>query len=114
VQGKHFLFVMPGGAGYTECVCNAAGESVGENNRGTWRDTETSFDPTRYHMYGSNQGRWLSPDPLGRDVANPQSLNRYAYVLNNPATLVDPQGLSSCVPGISRFPYLTAADLSPS
>jgi hypothetical protein len=32
-------------------------------------------------------------------VANPQSLNRYAYVLNNPATLVDPQGLSGCVPG---------------
>ncbi len=78
------------------------------------RDAETSFDPTRYRMYGSNQGRWLSPDALGGDVANPQSLNRYAYVLNNPATLVDIQGLSGCVPGISRFPYLTVADLSPS
>src|ERR1700748_1936466 len=29
-------------------------------------------------------GRFMSPDPLGGDLTNPQSLNRYAYVLNNP------------------------------
>ncbi len=42
------------------------------------------------------QGRWISPDPAGRgatSLANPQSWNRYAYVLNNPLALVDPQGL---------------------
>jgi hypothetical protein len=27
------------------------------------------------------------------DLTNPQSLNRYAYVMNNPTTLVDPSGL---------------------
>jgi hypothetical protein len=37
-------------------------------------------------------GRWLSPDPMGGDVSNPQSLNRYAYALNNPETLTDPLG----------------------
>ena len=37
--------------------------------------------------------RWLTPDPVGGDVTNPQSLNRYAYVRNNPTTLVDPLGL---------------------
>ena len=36
-------------------------------------------------------GRWLSSDPTGGDVTNPQSLNRYAYVLNNPASLNDPR-----------------------
>jgi RHS repeat-associated protein len=43
-----------------------------------------------------SQGRWISPDPVGRGattVANPQSWNRYAYVLNNPLNLVDPLGL---------------------
>jgi uncharacterized protein RhaS with RHS repeats len=38
-------------------------------------------------------GRWLTPDPVGGDVTNPQSLNRYAYALNNPTTLTDPLGL---------------------
>jgi hypothetical protein len=40
-----------------------------------------------------NVGRWHSPDPLGGDITNPQSLNRYAYVMNNPTTLIDPLGL---------------------
>ncbi|HXJ95146.1 MAG TPA: RHS repeat-associated core domain-containing protein [Terriglobia bacterium] len=43
--------------------------------------------------------RWLTPDPAGLaavDLTNPQSLNRYAYVLNNPTTLIDPSGLDPC------------------
>ena len=46
-----------------------------------------------YRFYGSNLGRWHSPDPLGGDITNPQSLNRYAYVMNNPTSLTDPRGL---------------------
>jgi RHS repeat-associated protein len=49
------------------------------------------YTPNR--TYRANHGRWLSPDPLAGDVSNPQSLNRYAYVLNNPTTLIDPLGL---------------------
>ena len=43
-----------------------------------------------------NQGRWISPDPAGlaaADPTNPQSWNRYAYVMNSPLGLVDPSGL---------------------
>ena len=61
--------------------------------------------PFRYYV--SNQGRWLTPDPLAGDVMNPQSLNRYAYVLNNPTTLIDPLGLQGC-PNV----YQTAAQCS--
>jgi RHS repeat-associated protein len=49
--------------------------------------------PTR--EYGI-QGRWPSPDPAGLaavDPTNPQSWNRYAYVLNNPLSYVDRTGL---------------------
>lgn len=43
------------------------------------------------------QGRWPSPDPSGiaaANSANPQSWNRYAYVLNNPLASFDPSGLT--------------------
>ena len=46
-------------------------------------------------------GRWISPDPAGLgavDPSNPQSWNRYAYVLNNPVNAVDPLGLDDFAP----------------
>ena len=55
-------------------------------------DTTTSTNETTYRFYSQNLGRWLSSDVVAGNVANPQSLNRYAYVLNNPTTLVDPLG----------------------
>ena len=39
-------------------------------------------------------GRFVSPDVLVPDPSNPQSLNRYAYVRNNPLNFVDPSGHS--------------------
>jgi hypothetical protein len=42
-------------------------------------------------------GRWTSADPSGlffADPGNPQSLNLYTYVVNNPLQFVDPNGLS--------------------
>ncbi len=60
------------------------------------RDSETSLDPTPHRMYSPGEGRWLSPDPAGKRAAkpaNPQSWNRYAYVLNNACNGTDPLGL---------------------
>ncbi len=50
------------------------------------------FTPNR--TYHSRLYRWLSPDPVAGSILNPQSLNRYAYVLNNPTNLIDPLGLN--------------------
>jgi RHS repeat-associated protein len=36
--------------------------------------------------------RWNSPDPVMRLNHDPQSLNRYTYVRNDPVNLVDPDG----------------------
>jgi RHS repeat-associated protein len=51
-------------------------------------------DAAQFRNYMQSYGRWMTPDKLGGDVADPQSLNRYAYVMNNPATFSDPLGLS--------------------
>lgn len=61
---------------------------------GLERDSESNLDHTSFRQY-ETFGRWLSPDPyLGSmDLTNPQSLNRYAYVTNNPLSLVDRNGL---------------------
>jgi RHS repeat-associated protein len=58
-------------------------------------DSETALNHTEFRQYASAEGRWLSPDPYTGSVnlANPQSLNRYAYVLNNPLIMNDPKGL---------------------
>jgi RHS repeat-associated protein len=56
-------------------------------------DQESGNYYTLNRYYPPNLGRWLSPDPLAGDITNPQSLNRYAYVLNNPTTFIDPLGL---------------------
>jgi RHS repeat-associated protein len=63
---------------------------------GKERDTESGLDHFEFRSYGSNMGRWMSPDPRGNSVAdfsNPQSWNMYSYVLNNPLKYVDPFGL---------------------
>jgi RHS repeat-associated protein len=46
--------------------------------------------------YNPTWGRWLSPDPKGGNVLNPQSFNRYAYVDSNPLSLTDPLGQEPC------------------
>jgi RHS repeat-associated protein len=63
------------------------------------RDSESGSDYFGARYLASSMGRWLSPDPLGMafaDPTDPQSLNRYAYVLNNPLIFSDPDGLD-CV-----------------
>jgi RHS repeat-associated protein len=55
---------------------------------------------TWFRYYDVNQGRWMGVDPLSGSPDNPQSADRYAYVLDDPANLTDPLGLfHSCPPG---------------
>jgi RHS repeat-associated protein len=62
---------------------------------GKERDNESGLDYFGARYYGSSMGRFMSPDPLGGHLENPQSLNKYAYALNNPLTNTDPTGLDS-------------------
>ncbi len=55
-------------------------------------DQTTGLSYMRGRYYNPHLGRFLSVDPVGGDVANSQSWNRYSYVLNNPLAFVDPNG----------------------
>ena len=68
------------------------------------RDEETKLDYFLARYYSSAQGRFTSVDPAMSSArpAMPQSWNRYAYVLNNPVRLIDPDGLADNDPNKPR------------
>jgi RHS repeat-associated protein len=72
---------------------------AGSRSTGKERDTESGNDYFGARYYASSMGRFMSPDwsdesdpvPFA-EFENPQSLNLYAYVNNNPLRSVDPDG----------------------
>jgi RHS repeat-associated protein len=59
--------------------------------------TGQRLDSTGLYYYGARYydptiGRFISADTIVPSPANPQSYNRYSYVLNNPLKYVDPSG----------------------
>ncbi len=61
---------------------------------GKERDTESGLDNFGARYFGSNLGRFMSPDPplLDQHIADPQSWNLYSYARNNPLSYIDPTG----------------------
>ena len=73
---------------------------------GKERDSESGLDNFGARYMSSQYGRFMTPDwsakPEGVPYAkldNPQSLNLYAYVLNNPVSRMDPDGHIDCSGG---------------
>jgi RHS repeat-associated protein len=60
---------------------------------GKERDAESGLDYFGARYMASTMGRFMTPDPVGGHQEDPQTLNRYAYVRNNPLSLTDPTGL---------------------
>jgi RHS repeat-associated protein len=86
-------------AAYAPYGENYAGSGTSSSDldlTGQFQDTLSGLYDFQYREYSPVQGRWISPDPAGSSAAdpgNPQSWNRYAYVLNNPLSHTDPLGL---------------------
>ena len=63
--------------------------------------------------YDPALGRFLSPDSVAPDKGNPQTRNRYSYVLNNPLKLKDPTG-HAAINAVKDFaPPIRLADENP-
>jgi len=61
---------------------------------GAERDGESGLTYHGARHYSASSGRWTTPDPVAWDTSNPQRLNRYGYVLNDPVNFLDPVGLN--------------------
>jgi RHS repeat-associated protein len=58
------------------------------------RDQASGYDYMHFRFYGSTMGRFMKPDAIPGKPRDPQSLNLYTYVQNNPINRVDPLGLN--------------------
>ncbi|HTQ55085.1 MAG TPA: RHS repeat-associated core domain-containing protein, partial [Bryobacteraceae bacterium] len=66
------------------------------------RDVLTTLDYAVNRYYFSTWGRFMSPDPSGSSInpGNPQSWNRYSYVMGDPINHNDPLGLDGGPTGL--------------
>ncbi|MCP4599293.1 MAG: RHS repeat-associated core domain-containing protein [Proteobacteria bacterium] len=63
---------------------------------GQRKDSYTQLVQMGARWYDPYLGRWISPDTIVPDPANPQSFNRYSYVVGNPLRYRDPTGHYYC------------------
>jgi len=110
--GSTLYYILKDHLGSASVMTDASGTTVGEDRfypygetrftTGTM-NTDKLFTGQReqtglgiyYYgarFYSPKLGRFLSPDSLVPNPINPQSLNRFSYVRNNPLRYVDPTG----------------------
>ncbi len=114
--GTSVLYFHGNHLGSTHVVTDGAGAKVEEIHYypygATYSDTGAvgvtrkytgqEFDPeSGLYYYGARYydpvlGRFISADSLGARLGQPQSFNRYSYVLNNPLRYTDPTGHVEC------------------
>jgi RHS repeat-associated protein len=59
---------------------------------GQRQDDSTGLYFYNARYYDPGLGKFVSPDPIISNPYNPQNLNRYSYVENNPINYIDPTG----------------------
>ena len=108
-SGENVTYVHQDHLGGTSVVSDSSGgldSSISYHPYGSTRtgsvSTDKKFtcqrlDDTGLYYYNARYyepqiGRFISPDTVVQNFANPQSLNRYSYVLNNPLKYSDPSG----------------------
>lgn len=80
-------------------ICDISVDASPRHFTGKERDFESGLDYFGARYYGSSMGRFMSPDWTAEpdpvpwaELENPQTLNLYAYVGNNPLSRTDPFG----------------------
>jgi RHS repeat-associated protein len=75
---------------------------------GQYDDKNTGQDYYGARYYKPSMGKFIQPDSLITNTYDPQQLNRYAYVRNNPYKYIDPKGQQEVIlpyDQILKFPF---------
>ena len=111
-EGSSLYWLLTDHLGSTAIIANSSGGKTGELRYYAWGGTryEWGSQPTAYRYTGQRLeaaiglyyyrarwydpalGRFIQPDTIVPNPGNPQDLNRYAYVRNNPLKYIDPSG----------------------
>jgi len=118
-------YYHPDHLGSTNVISNSSGGLVettkyfpfgetragGAENKYLFNSKEYEADIGVYYYgaryYAPEVRRWVQADPILQNLYDPQSLNRYSYVRNNPVKYLDPSGNQYMLPGIEQFLYPT-------
>ncbi|MDY7077373.1 MAG: RHS repeat-associated core domain-containing protein, partial [Chloroflexota bacterium] len=89
VTGSRTLYYPYGGVRWP-----TGGSTLPTNFTYTGQRNEAGIGLMDYHarFYDAALGRFISADTIVPNAANPQDLNRYAYVRNSPLNYRDPSG----------------------
>lgn len=89
----------------------SSADQLRKNYTGYEKDSESGLEFAQARYYNPTHGRFTSVDPLtaSANVKNPQTFNRYSYVLNSPYKYTDPLGL---LPARSGSSYGCSAEYS--
>ncbi len=109
IQNESDYYPYGGERAYTLTLANQNYKFTGKE-----RDSESGLDMFGARYYGSSLGRFMTPDWAAKPTAvpyamfgNPQSLNLYSYVGNNPLMHADPDG--HCWPAQSCYQAIANA-----
>ncbi len=61
---------------------------------GGYLDGQTGLTKFGTRYYDPKIGRWTQQEPFAGSLADPNTINRYAYVGNDPVNFIDPSGFS--------------------
>ena len=114
------LYFVPDALGSVRKLVDASGDIVNSTSYSPYGETagmaETAYGFTgewtdgmglvnlRARYYAPYHNQFIQPDIIIPDTFNPQSLNEYSYVYNNPINYTDHSGY--CIDGLTTIPCL--------
>ena len=79
---------------YGEMLSSVGNAATSYGYTGEWTDSYIKFLYLRSRWYSSSLNQFIQPDSIVPNYTDPQSINLYSYVRNNPVRFTGPTGLT--------------------